>query len=93
MRKEDGREHEAYLELWKLIEKQDELITAMFDDFRRKTAFFKLALRHRYGLASGNELALFTEETQAIIKAISQNAWKSWITGKSSQIGATQKEV
>jgi hypothetical protein len=44
----DGREHEPYLELWKLNRKQDEWIAAMFDDFRRKKAFFKLALWHRH---------------------------------------------
>ena len=69
----DGREHEAYLALWELIRKQDEVIASMFDDFKRSTAFYKLAAWQRQGLVSENDLVLFTEETQVTVKAINQN--------------------
>jgi len=69
----DGREHEAYLALWELIRKQDEVIASMFDDFKRSTAFYKLAVWQRQGLVSENDLVLFTEETQVTVKAINQN--------------------
>ena len=74
VQKKDGREHEAYLELWELLQKQDNLIASMFDDFKRSTAFYKLAAWQRHGLVSESDLALFTEETQAAVKAMNHNA-------------------
>ncbi|HEX9654103.1 MAG TPA: hypothetical protein VGA99_10355 [bacterium] len=72
--KKDGREHAVYLELWKLLKKEDDLIAYMFDDFKRSTAFYKLAAWKRHGLVSESDLALFTEETQAVIRLFNQNA-------------------
>jgi hypothetical protein len=74
MQHRDGREHEAYLELWELIRKQDAWIASMFDDFRRSTAVYKLAAWQRHGLVSERDVALFTHETQAAVKAMNQNA-------------------
>ena len=70
----DGREHEAYLALWELIRKQDAWIASMFDDFKRSTGVYKLAAWQRHGLVSARELAGFTEETQAAVKALNQDA-------------------
>ena len=70
----DGRAHEAYLALWELIRKQDAWIASMFDDFKRSTAVYKLAAWQRHGLVSESDLAVFTEETQATVKAMNQNA-------------------
>jgi hypothetical protein len=68
----DGREHEVYLALWELIHEQDDVIASMFDDFKRSTAFSKLAAWQRHGLVTERDMALFTEETQATVKAINQ---------------------
>lgn len=73
VQKRHGRAHEAYLELWALIQKQDDLIASMFDEFKRSTAFYKLEAWQRHGLVSESDMALFTEETQARVKAINQN--------------------
>jgi hypothetical protein len=70
----DGREHEVYLALWGLIHEQDALIASMFDDFKRSTALYKLAAWHRHGLVTESDMALFTGETQATVKAINQYA-------------------
>jgi hypothetical protein len=70
----DGREHETYLALWELIQTQDDLIASMFDDFKRSTALYKLAAWQRHGLVTESDLALFTEETQATVKAINHKA-------------------
>ena len=70
----DGREHEAYLELWELIQTQDAWIASMFDDFKRSTAVYKLAAWQRHGLVTESDMALFTEETQATVKAINETA-------------------
>jgi hypothetical protein len=53
--------------------KQDEGIASLFDDFKRSTAFYKLAAWQRQGLVSENDLGMFTEETQVTVKAINQN--------------------
>lgn len=74
VQKRHGREHEAYLELWDFIRKQDYLIALMFDEFKRSTAAYKLAAWQRHGLVSESDMALFTEETQAKVKAINQDA-------------------
>lgn len=70
VQKGDGREHEAYLKLWKLIQRQDDLIASMFDDFKRTTALYKVAAWQRHGLLSEVDLALFSEETQEIVRII-----------------------
>jgi hypothetical protein len=70
----DGGNHEAYLALWDLLKKEDESIAFMFNDFKRSTGLSKLAAWHRRGLVSESDLALFTEETRNIVKAINENA-------------------
>jgi hypothetical protein len=70
----EGREHEAYLALWELLQKRDAWIASLFDDFKRSTAVYKLAVWQRHGLVTESDLALFTEETQATVKAINQTA-------------------
>jgi hypothetical protein len=67
-------DHEAYLELWDLIEKEDAEIGIMFNDLRRSTALIKLAQWHSHGLLSESDLALFTEETRNTVKAINEFA-------------------
>ncbi len=74
VKKRDAGNHEAYLALWSLLKKEDASIALMFDDFRRSTAFFKLAAWQRHGLVSESDLALFTEETQNIVKGINKKA-------------------
>jgi hypothetical protein len=74
LQKRDGREHAAYIELWELFQEQDKLIASLFDDFKRSTAFYKLAAWQRHGLVSESDLALFTEETQATVKTMNQTA-------------------
>jgi hypothetical protein len=56
------------------LKKEDASIALMFDDFKRSTAFFKLAAWQRYGLVSEADLALFTENTRNLVKAINENA-------------------
>ena len=69
----DGREHEPYRAPWELIQQQDDLIASMFDDFKRSTAWYKRAAWQRHGLTTESDLAMFTAETQATVKAINQN--------------------
>jgi hypothetical protein len=59
-----GREHESYLELWKIINKEDDVIAEMFDDLRRSNAVWKIAALKHYGVLTDDQLALFSQETQ-----------------------------
>lgn len=62
--KRSGREHEAYLELWKHIKEKDREIANTFDNMRRSTAIYSLINMVAYGYISKEELAKFSEETQ-----------------------------
>jgi hypothetical protein len=70
----EGCEHEVYLALWELIRTQDAWIASMFDVFKRSTTVYKLAAWQRHGLVSEHDLAWFTEETRAAVKAMNQHA-------------------
>jgi len=72
-KKRESGNYEAYLALWDLLKKEDASIAVMFDDLKRSTGFFKLAAWQRNGLVSESDLALFTEETRTIVKAINEN--------------------
>ena len=41
-----------------------------FDDFRRSTAILQLAVMRRMGLLTDEELSLFTEQTQEIVRRV-----------------------
>ncbi|GGW73812.1 hypothetical protein [Alishewanella tabrizica] len=58
------REHETYLELWKLINKEDEAIAEMFNDLKRSNAVFKIAALKHYGVLTDEQLAQYSQETQ-----------------------------
>ncbi len=59
-----GKEHESYLKLWKLINREDKEISIMFDDLKRSTAILKLASWKRNGLISDEKMSEFTDKTQ-----------------------------
>ena len=59
-----NREHEAYLELWNEIRKEDDAIAEMFNDLKRSNAVFKIAALRHYGVLSDEQLAQFSQETQ-----------------------------
>ena len=67
-KKIDGREHEAYLELWKLLNKEDKDISIMFDDLKRSNAVQKLSAWKQKGIISNEQISGFTDETQQIIE-------------------------
>lgn len=60
----EGRNHEAYLELYKLMNDGDQQIALMFNDLRRSTAIFKLVAWQTQGLLTDQDLEEFSEETR-----------------------------
>ena len=70
--KRKDKEHESYLKLWKLLNKEDREISIMFDDLKRSNAVMKLASWKRNGLISEEKMAEFTNETQQSIELFNQ---------------------
>jgi hypothetical protein len=64
--------HERYLLVFKLIQQRDDDIAAIFNDFRRSTAFLQLAIMHARGLLTSEELARFSTETQEQLKFLNK---------------------
>lgn len=67
-----GQQHKTYLELYKLIQKEDDKIAKMFDDLKRGNAFFKITAFRLYGVLTDAQMELFSEETQAVVKDLCQ---------------------
>ena len=62
--------HKYYLKLWKVLQEEDKEISLLFDDLKRSTAVFKLAMWKRNGLLSAEDFEELTEETQKRIESI-----------------------
>lgn len=62
--------YKYYSKLWKVLREQDEEISLMFDDLKRSTAIFKLAVWKRNGILSDENFKEFSEETQAHIESL-----------------------
>jgi hypothetical protein len=59
--------HERYLEVWAYLRERDEVMSAIFDNPRRSSAFFQIARAFIEELLTGEELATFTQETQDVV--------------------------
>jgi hypothetical protein len=62
--------HQRYLKLYQMIQKQDRELAVAFDDHRRSTALSKIAQMHSRGLFTEEEFARFTEETRRLVIAL-----------------------
>lgn len=63
----EGRNYQAYLELFKLIEAEDREIALMFDNLKRSTAIQKLIAWRTRGLLADEDVAQFSDETRRIL--------------------------
>jgi hypothetical protein len=62
--------HKYYLKLWKLMREEDREISLMFDDLKRSTAIFKLAMWKKNGILSQESFDELSEETKDHIELI-----------------------
>ena len=62
--------HKYYLKLWRVMEEEDKEISLMFDDLKRSTAIFKIAMWKKNGILSGEDFEELTEKTQQRIESI-----------------------
>ena len=59
--------HKAYLQLWKVLNKEDKELSLLFDELKRSTAFYKLAAWRSHGLLSDKDFDQFSEETKEVV--------------------------
>ena len=63
----EGKAHETYLQLYKLIHQKDDELGHAFNDMRRSTALMQILIMNSKGLFTKEEIAGFTPEIQAYI--------------------------
>ncbi len=68
-----GREHEAYLEFWKVIQEEDDIVAEMFNDLKRSNAVIKLSNWRVHGYLSDEDLSKFSQETQNSIERLCES--------------------
>lgn len=66
----EGKIHESYLALWKLLRTKDKEVIQMFDGLRKRDAIITLAIWRRNELMTEAQLAQFTPETQQAVNSI-----------------------
>lgn len=62
-----GKEHQSYLDLYRLIEDEDVKIAEMFNNPTRNNVLFKIGFLKRNGVLSDEQLQLFSEKTQEFV--------------------------
>lgn len=63
--------HERYLAAYKLMHKRDKEIASAFNDFRRSTAIFQIAIIRKLGVMTDEEFGRFSESTRALLQQFS----------------------
>jgi lipase chaperone LimK len=66
--------HQRYLKLYAMLQKQNREVAIAFDDHRRSTALPKIAQIHARGLFTEEEFARFSEETRKRVLAL-ESLW------------------
>jgi len=62
--------HERYLKLHALVSQRDDDIAAVFNNLRRSTAYQQIAQAVADGIVTREELASFSEDTQAVVRLL-----------------------
>ncbi len=65
-----GKEHQSYLDLYRLIEVEDNKIAEMFNNPTRNNVLLKIVSLKKHGILSNEQLQLFSEETQEFVSRI-----------------------
>lgn len=69
--KDDSKSsHALYLAIYKLIERRDKEMADVFDDYRRSTAFWQIAMMHARRLLTDQEFQQFSPETRSAVTVI-----------------------
>jgi hypothetical protein len=65
-----GKEHQSYLDLYRLIETEDAKIAEMFNNPTRNNVILKIVTLIKYNVLSVEQLQMFSEETQEFVNRI-----------------------
>lgn len=65
-----GKEHQSYLDLYRLIEAEDRKIAEMFNNPTRNNVLFKIVALKKHGVLSVEQLQMFSEETQNVVSSM-----------------------
>ena len=65
-----GKEHQSYLDLYRLIETEDAKIAEMFNNPTRNNVLLKIVTLKRNNVLSIDQLQMFSEETQEFVNRI-----------------------
>jgi|ERR1039458_3125815 hypothetical protein len=66
----DGTAYDRYDRACKLLKNRDKELRRAFEDFRRSTAVWQLAIMRRMGLLTDEDLSVFSTQTQEHIRGI-----------------------
>ena len=62
-----GKEHQSYLDLYRLIEAEDAKIAEMFNNPTRSNVLLKIVALKSHGVLSVEQLQMFSEGTQEFV--------------------------
>jgi hypothetical protein len=62
-----GKEHQAYSDLYRLIEAEDAKIAEIFNNPTRNNVLLKIVALKNHGVLNDEQLQLFSEETQKFV--------------------------
>jgi len=65
-----GKEHQSYLDLYRLIDKEDAKIAEMFNNPTRNNVRLKIVTLKKNKVLSDEQLQLFSKETQEFVNSI-----------------------
>ncbi|MFT5755800.1 MAG: hypothetical protein ACI9LM_000512 [Alteromonadaceae bacterium] len=65
-----GKEHQSYLDLYRLIEIEDAKIAEMFNNPTRNNVLLKIVSLKKNNVLSVDQFQLFSEETQTLVNRI-----------------------
>lgn len=65
-----GKEHQSYLDLYRLIGEEDAKIAEMLNNPTRNNVLMKIVFLKKYGVLSDDQLHFFSEETQEFVSSL-----------------------
>ncbi len=88
----EGTAFDRYDRACKLLKRRDKELRRAFDDFRRSTAVWQLAIMRRMGLLTDQDLSVFSAQTQEQIRGIASIGREPDSPASASQPGRSETD-
>jgi hypothetical protein len=62
--------HERYIAVYQLVERRDNEVASLFNDFRRSTALQQIALIQSHKLLTNEEMAEFSDDVREVMRLL-----------------------